>query len=145
VRRHSPPEPSSDAARAVMRGNRSADTVPELALRRALHRRGLRFRVHRQVLESLRCRPDVVFGPARVAVFVMGCFWHRCPEHGALPQANRDYWAAKFARNVARDRRNRDALEHAGWHVVWVWEHERPDAAAERLEAVVRSRRTGSR
>jgi DNA mismatch endonuclease (patch repair protein) len=123
-----------------MRGNRSVDTVPELDVRRALHRRGLRFRMHRQVVPGLRCRPDVVFGPARVAVFVMGCFWHRCPWHATTPHANHDYWAAKFARNVARDERNREALERAGWHVVWVWEHEHAEAAAERVAEIVWSR-----
>jgi DNA mismatch endonuclease (patch repair protein) len=123
-----------------MVGNRSIDTAPELALRRELHRRGLRFRVHRQVLPELRCRPDVTFGPTRVAVFVMGCFWHRCPEHATTPKANRNYWKNKFARTVTRDAHNREALERAGWLVVWVWEHESVGTAAERVEQAVRER-----
>jgi DNA mismatch endonuclease (patch repair protein) len=94
-----PPTPaaSSDAARATMRANRRRDTGPELALRRELHRRGLRYRVdHRPVAET-RCRVDIVFTRARVAVFVDGCFWHGCPSHGNVPRANREWWAQKLA------------------------------------------------
>src|SRR4051812_29059196 len=82
------PPPSSDASRAVMVANRGADTAPELALRSILHRRGLRFRKHVAPLPGLRCRADVVFTRARVAVFVDGCFWHRCPDHATFPKAN---------------------------------------------------------
>ncbi|MGH9025480.1 MAG: very short patch repair endonuclease [Acidimicrobiia bacterium] len=142
--RTSAPPASSEATRAVMLANRNTNTGPELMLRRALHGRGLRFRLHREILPGLRCRPDIVFGPARVAVFVMGCFWHRCPQHATMPRANRDYWAAKFARTVARDERNREALQRAGWVVVWVWEHESVDAAAAQVAGVVRARRGGA-
>jgi len=109
-----------------MRANRSRDTGPELALRSALHRRGLRFRKEVGIRASGAERPiraDIVFPRQRIAVFVDGCFWHGCPEHGELPVANRDYWHAKFQRNVDRDHRNTAALTAAGWQVVRIWEH----------------------
>jgi len=120
-----------------MRGNRSAETSPEVALRSELHRRGRRFRKHHQPIPGLRCRADLVFAGARVAVFVDGCFWHRCPEHGTEPRTNSDYWEAKLERNVARDRRNDVALKAAGWSVVRVWEHDSPQRAADIVEAAL--------
>ena len=75
--------------------------------------------------------------PARIAVFVDGCFWHACPSTGTCPQANREWWRAKLELNVARDRRNEQALAGAGWHVIRVWEHEPINAAADRICAVV--------
>src|SRR4051794_31087677 len=100
------PAPSSAAARAVMLANRGAETGPEVALRSALHRRGLRFRKHVQPIASLRCRADVVFPGAKVAVFVDGCFWHRCPIHATFPKANAAWWKAKLDETHQRDRRN---------------------------------------
>lgn len=133
-----PPAASSLAARAVMRGNRGVDTTPEVALRSALHRRGLRFRKHVQAVRELRCRPDIVFASRRVAVFVDGCYWHRCPTHGVSPRQNAEYWSAKLDRNVARDRRNDEALAAAGWKVVRVWEHEPVEHALAAVEAALR-------
>jgi DNA mismatch endonuclease (patch repair protein) len=75
-----------------------------------------------------------------VAVFVDGCFWHRCPEHGTSPRTNSEYWQIKLDRNVARDRRNNDALAASGWVVVRVWEHEDVADAADRIEAILESR-----
>jgi DNA mismatch endonuclease (patch repair protein) len=106
-----------------MLGNRS-ESAPEVVLRSALHRRGLRFRKHLQPLRGLRCKPDIVFTRQRVAVFVDGCFWHRCPEHGSAPKANGDWWRQKLDANVARDRRNDAALSEAGWRVLRLWTHE---------------------
>jgi DNA mismatch endonuclease (patch repair protein) len=82
-----------------------------------------------------------VFPTERVAVFVDGCFWHRCPVHGTVPKRNRDYWLPKLQANEARDRRNDEALAALGWRVVRVWEHESPDEAAAGIAAVVRGRR----
>lgn len=137
---HAPP-PSSPRALAVMRGNRSTDTLPEVALRRELHRRGLRFRKHMQVVPGLRCRPDVVFPRARVAVECRGCFWHSCPVDAVLPKSNLDYWLPKLERTVERDRRNEALLADAGWAVIVVWEHDDPTEAADGIEKTVRSRR----
>ncbi len=117
-----------------MRANRRRDTGPELALRKELHRRGLRFRVDHAPVKGVRCRADLVFTRARVAVFVDGCFWHACPEHGNLPAANREWWRAKLELNVARDQRNDAELQKAGWRVIRVWEHEPLAAAAERVQ-----------
>ena len=123
-----------------MRANRAVDTRPELALRSELHRRGYRFRKAVAPAKGLRCRADIVFARARVAVFVDGCFWHRCPAHGTSPSTNSDYWQVKLDRNVARDLRNNDALADSGWAVVRVWEHEEVADAADRIEAVIESR-----
>lgn len=136
------PPASTSAVRAVMQGNRSADTRPELALRSELHRRGLRFRKHLAPIRGLRCRADVVFQTERVAVFCDGCYWHRCPDHGTEPATHSAYWTAKLDRNVVRDRRNDEALAAAGWRVVRVWEHEDATAAADRVETAVRERRS---
>lgn len=121
-----PPAPSSTRARNVMRGNRSESAV-ERQLRSMLHRRGLRFRKHLAPLRGLRCRADIVFTRRRVAVFVDGCFWHRCPDHASDPKANGEWWALKLGANVARDARNNRELTQAGWKVLRLWEHEAPD------------------
>lgn len=126
-----------------MQRNTSIDTKPEAAVRSELHRRGLRYRKHCRPVLAIRCRADLVFAKARVAVFVDGCFWHRCPIHGTSPRSNSDYWAAKLDRNVARDRENDAALRRAGWRVIRVWEHEDPETAAERIVRAVRMREVG--
>jgi DNA mismatch endonuclease (patch repair protein) len=117
------------------------DTLPELAIRSELHRRGFRFRVDRAPVPGLRSRADIVFGPARVAVYVDGCFWHSCPEHGTRPKANAEWWERKLDRNQERDRETDRVLLEQGWEVVRIWEHEDPVAAADRVEAAVRDRR----
>ena len=132
------PAASSPGVRAVMQGNRSRDTRHEVALRRELHRRGLRFRKHVALVPGVRFRPDVLFPRQRVAVECLGCFWHRCPVDGVTPRTNAAYWLAKLERNVERDRRNSAALAAAGWQLLVVWEHEDPVEAADRIEAVVR-------
>lgn len=134
-----PPAPpaSSEGVRRVMQGNHGEDTGPERALRSALHRLGLRFFKNRRPTQDVRCRADVVFPGARVAVFVDGCFWHRCPMHGVSPSTNSNYWQAKLDRNVARDRANDQTLRNAGWEVLRVWEHEEPEEAAKRVRSLV--------
>lgn len=120
-----------------MRNTRSRDTPAELAIRRLLHARGLRYRVDVRPVRELRRKADLVFGPARVAVFVDGCFWHACPEHGSAPKSNADWWSEKLRTNVERDRDTDARLAAAGWTVVRVWEHERPADAADHIAAVV--------
>lgn len=117
------------------------DTKPELALRRELWRRGLRYRVDVAPISGVRRRADVVFSGLRVAVYVNGCYWHSCPDHATVPKANRDWWVAKLEANVRRDRDTDLTLRSAGWEVVRVWEHEATTVAADRVEAVVRQRR----
>jgi DNA mismatch endonuclease (patch repair protein) len=111
------------------------DTGPEVALRRDLHRRGLRFRVH----VALPGRPDIAFTRVRLAVFVDGCFWHRCPVHGTSPKNNGAWWADKLEANVQRDARQTAELARLGWTVLRVWEHESTDAAADAIERTYRS------
>jgi DNA mismatch endonuclease (patch repair protein) len=118
-----------------MRGNRKTDSRPEIALRSALHRRGLRFRKNVRPEPDINCNVDIVFRGPRLAVFLDGCFWHRCPEHGTTPSTNVTYWMAKIARNVERDRANDELLTRRGWRVLHVWEHEPPMEAASRIEA----------
>ena len=126
--------------RRRMQLQRERDTQPELALRRALHRRGLRYRVDRQIVPGTRRRADIVFSGPRVAVFVDGCFWHGCPDHGnAAPKTNTRYWLSKIEGNQARDRDTDARLIEAGWRVVRFWEHEDVEAAAEHVVALVRS------
>jgi len=121
-----------------MRANRRTDTGPELALRRALHAAGYRYRKDfRLDLAGQRVRPDIAFTGRRVAVFVDGCFWHCCPQHGTQPANNTWYWGPKLARNVARDRTADAALAAAGWRVVRVWEHESLEAAVAAVAAAL--------
>lgn len=130
-----PPTPGRSRNMAAIRRK---DTKPERAIRSLLHAAGRRYRVDvRLVLEGARPRPDILFTGARVAVFVDGCFWHCCPEHGRQPGVNGGYWGPKLERNVARDRAADEALKAAGWTVVRVWEHEAPQEATERILAVL--------
>ena len=102
---------------------KSADTAPEIKVRRLVHRLGYRFRLHRRDLPGT---PDLVLPRHRAVIFVHGCFWHqhRCRRGDRRPQANRGYWVAKLERNVRRDARNRRELRRLGWRVLTVWECE---------------------
>ncbi|MFB7113781.1 very short patch repair endonuclease [Streptomyces sp. NPDC056291] len=130
---------SSDAARATMRANRSRDTKPELALRRAVHALGLRYRVSVRPLPSLRRTADLVFPRAKVAVFLDGCFWHGCPNHHTLAATNSEYWQEKVRRNRERDRDTSRRLAEAGWIVLRIWEHEDPGEAALKVAEAVKA------
>jgi DNA mismatch endonuclease (patch repair protein) len=121
-----------------MQSNRRTDTGPERLLRSALHRRGLRFRKDYRIdLPALRVHVDIAFTRQKLAVFVDGCFWHRCPEHATDPKANAAFWERKLQSNVERDRRVERALAGAGWRVIRSWEHELPQATAERIAGVL--------
>jgi len=128
-----------------MQSNKSRDTGPELAVRSAVHRLGLRFRVNRRPLPGLRRTADLVFPTERVAVFVDGCFWHGCPEHYTVPKANAEFWASKLAANVNRDRETDRLLTAAGWTSIRIWEHQAPGDAALAIDAVVRASRIRGR
>ena len=137
--RHVPPA-SSETTRERMRRTRRRDTKPELALRSELHRLGLRYYVDRAVTTSKK-RADVIFPRVRVAVYVDGCFWHGCPTHGTLPQANHEWWASKLNANRSRDQRTNRELSEAGWVVLRFWEHDNPVAAARQVKGIVDDRR----
>lgn len=124
---------SSPGVRRRMQAQGARDTGPEIAVRR-LHARGLRYRVDRAPLPGLRRRADIVFGPARLAVYIDGCFWHGCPEHGNQPCANSDYWGPKLRGNRERDVETDRLLAASGWAVVRAWEHEASTAVASRVE-----------
>jgi len=132
------PAASSAAVRLVMQGNRKRDTRPELAVRRAAHRLGLRYRVAARPLPHLNCTADLVFPRARVAVFVDGCYWHGCPEHYRPPRTNPSYWGPKIARNQERDSWVTAELSSEGWTVLRFWEHDLADVAASTIAAAVR-------
>ncbi|MEX1134970.1 MAG: very short patch repair endonuclease [Acidimicrobiia bacterium] len=130
------PYPTRPGVTAVMKGNRKTDTKPELALRSALHRSGLRFRKDHTVKvdEGRTIRVDVAFPRAKLAVFVDGCFWHGCPQHGTVPRSNTGYWGPKLAGNVARDHKTDERLRSAGWAVLRIWEHETVEDACARVQ-----------
>lgn len=123
-----------------MANTRGRDTTSELALRRAVHALGLRYRVDVRPVPSIRRRADLVFARATVAVFLDGCFWHGCPEHISWPRRNAAYWRSKIEANQRRDIETDGLLRASGWTVVRVWEHEVPSEAARQIERVVRGR-----
>lgn len=126
-----------------MRANRRSNTKPEWQLRRALHRLGYRYRKDfRLVANDVRVRADIVFTRWKVAVFVDGCFWHACPEHGREPTNNEWYWTPKLRRNVERDARVTAALEDAGWTVLRIWEHAELTEAVRSVESAIDARRS---
>lgn len=115
------PPASSEATRHVMQANRSKNTKPELVVRASLRAAGLTgYRLHWKKAPG---HPDICFPGRRVAIFVHGCYWHRCP-HCALPspKSHTEFWQAKFARNRARDERDCALLAREGWTVLVVWE-----------------------
>ena len=131
------PTPSSASVSRRMARTLQRDTPPEQALRKAIHKRGLRYRVHALVPGVDRARPDILFPTEKVAVYVDGCFWHSCPEHATQPSNNADWWRAKLNANQARDQRHTSALQACGWTVLRFWEHEDPTECAVVVEQVV--------
>ncbi|MGJ3508931.1 very short patch repair endonuclease [Enemella sp. A6] len=122
--------PVTDAATSArMSRQKTRDTGPELALRRALHRMGYRYRVDAALPGMPRRRADLLFPGPKVAVFVDGCFWHGCPEHATRPTRNSTWWEQKLTGNVERDRDTTEHLTALGWTVVRVWEHESAEDA----------------
>lgn len=133
-------EPPTAAVRRRMQRTKQRDTEVEMAIRRAVYRRGLRYRVDQRPTRSVRSRADLVFAGPRVAVYIDGCFWHSCPLHGTRPKKNMSYWSAKLQANRDRDQRVDDTLRGEGWLVLRIWEHEDPEEAAQKIEGAVRSR-----
>jgi DNA mismatch endonuclease (patch repair protein) len=130
---------SPEKRSSVMRQVKGRDTTPELKVRKALTRLGLRYRLHRKDLPGA---PDIVLPGRRLALFVHGCFWHGhdCARGARTPKQNRDYWTAKIGRNRARDERTRAELQALGWTSLVLWECELKDAEdlQRRLAALVR-------
>lgn len=133
------PAASSPEALKRMQRTPRRDTPCELKLRSAIHRMGLRFRVD-WPLPGTRRRADLAFTRARVAVFVDGCFWHRCPVHGTLPKANAPWWQEKLTANALRDRDTDARLTASGWCVLRFWEHDDMMFAADRVRHLVLGR-----
>lgn len=117
--------------RKCMSSVRGTNTKPELLLRKALWHKGLRYRLK----SELPGKPDIVLTRYKIAIFVDGCFWHNCPEHGSLPETNTSFWENKIARNVERDNEVNILLHQNGWMVIRVWEHE----IKQSLEKVVKN------
>lgn len=124
-----------------MRGNRRRDTRPEMRVRRLLHAKGLRYLVDVAPLSGSRRRADLVFRGPRVAVFIDGCFWHGCPQHGMTPRTNTTFWAAKLLRNRERDLETNGLLVAAGWTPLRFWEHQDPAEVASAVAEAVRGGR----
>lgn len=127
---------------------RGVDTSPELKLRSALWRSGLRFRLNVRIH---RIRPDIIFERRKIAIFVDGCFWHGCPIHYVMPRTRIDFWSEKLAVNTSRDRNQTRLLIGSGWIVLRYWEHEIRDDLYRIVEEIrdiyrgVRSHQAASR
>ncbi|MEI2775199.1 MAG: very short patch repair endonuclease [Tetrasphaera sp.] len=129
----------SPERRRNMQANRSRDTKPELRVRQRLHARGLRYRVAVRPEPTLPRRADIVFTRQRVVVFIDGCFWHGCPEHGRTSfSRNETYWNPKILRTKERDQEVDGLLTSAGWTVLRFWEHDDVDAVVSAVEVAVR-------
>jgi DNA mismatch endonuclease (patch repair protein) len=120
---------------------RQTGTKPEIALRKELHKRGLRYRVNFEVLHKPRRVADIAFTSLSIAVFVDGCFWHGCPLHATWPKQNAEFWRKKIAANQLRDDDTNHRLRELGWTTIRIWSHETVHEAALRvLSAVYESR-----
>ena len=135
------PKPLTGAIARRMRAVKQKNTAPELELRTALHRLGLRYRVNASTLPHSRFRADIVFRRGKVAIFVNGCFWHGCATHRTIPRNNFSWWAQKLENTRIRDRRIDSDLKLAGWFPIRVWEHDDFYRAAHAIRAVVIHRR----
>lgn len=133
------PPPTDKKTQNRMKRQARRDTKPEVLLRKALTKHGLRYRVDHAPLKGVRSKADVVFPRLKLAVFVQGCFWHGCPTHSRPTKSNTKWWADKIAANCKRDIETTDRLVAAGWQVERVWEHEAPLDAADRIAGIVRA------
>ncbi|MDX3662879.1 very short patch repair endonuclease [Streptomyces sp. ID05-26A] len=132
-----PTKAANAGVRRSMQSNKGRDTKPELAIRKLLHARGLRYRVSYRPLPRVRRTADIVFTRLKVAVFVDGCFWHGCEDHHTVAATNAAYWAEKVRRNRERDQETDRLLRDAGWLPIRIWEHQDPVTAVDDISAVV--------
>ncbi len=126
---------------ALMARVRRSGTAPEIILRSALHQAGYRYRLNSGI--GLPGTPDVVLRRLSLAIFVDGCFWHGCPQHGSVPKTNTEFWIAKILRNRQRDKDVDHALRNLGWTVFRVWEHETRANLPDILQQIVQLDRAG--
>ncbi len=126
--------PPSRQVRLQMKAQKTAGTGIEMRIRRGLHARGIRFRVDRRPLLEHKFRGDIVWMGRRLVVFLDGCFWHGCPDHGTTPKSNTQWWRNKIEANRNRDRRVDEVLRANGWTVLRFWEHQE---GATIIEAIV--------
>ena len=131
------PVASSDSVRLRMQTQPRRDTKPEVALRKHLFAHGLRYRVAYPVPGMPRRSIDIAFPKAKLAVFVDGCFWHSCPEHGVSPKNSSEWWRSKLEQNQLRDAATTTHLREQGWQVLRVWEHEAPSDVLPVILAVI--------
>lgn len=130
------PEPTSEVTTKVMKANKGKDTGPEQTVRRLLREIG--YPGYRLNWKKVPGRPDIAYPGRKIAIFVNGCFWHRCPHCNLpLPKSHTEFWREKFERNVARDEEKTRALEALGWTVITIWECElkNPEAVKRRLSS----------
>lgn len=115
------PIPEKESISRAMSANKAKDTKPELALRKFLWKNGLRgYRLHWKKVPG---RPDIVYSKKKIAIFVNGCFWHRCPNcNPSTPKTHQEFWLKKFCNNIERDKRKLKELKRLGWQVIVIWE-----------------------
>jgi DNA mismatch endonuclease (patch repair protein) len=140
-------QPSSPETSRRMAKVRQKGTDAETALRRELYQRGLRYRVDYELLKKPRRVADVAFPGLKIAIFVDGCFWHGCPQHGTWPKQNAEFWRQKIEANRLRDADTNSRLLEIGWTVLRFWEHESPIEATEivaQTVAIAKAKRCAS-
>jgi DNA mismatch endonuclease (patch repair protein) len=130
-------QPSSLEASRRMAKVRQKGTGPEIALRRELYRRGLRYRIDFTVIKKPRRVADIAFPGLRIAIFVDGCFWHGCTAHATWPKQNAEFWLQKIEANRRRDADTNERLHSIGWTVLRFWEHELAPSAADAIANLV--------
>lgn len=141
-RRDRAPRPADSATALRMQAQRQRDTRCEMNIRRELHKRGIRYRIDCRPIPNMRRRADIVIRSAKLAVFVDGCFWHGCPLHWKPPKQHSEWWEAKVAANIRRDKDTTALVEDAGWMVIRAWEHEDATIVAARIADVLYERQS---
>ena len=137
------PIPAKASTSRLMQANKAKNTKPEMLLRKALWLAGIRgYRLHSSALPG---KPDIAFTKLKLAIFINGCFWHRCPKCDLpLPRSNTDFWREKFNANIVRDQKKVRALRKAGWHTITIWECQLLSGmgkAVKQIERAIRKRK----
>jgi len=129
------PIPVRESTSRLMSKNKSKNTKPEIVLRKEMWRKRIRgYRLHWKKVPG---KPDIAFPGRRIAIFVNGCFWHRCPHcQPQLPKSNVDFWKNKFEKNVERDKNKREQLAQVGWETITIWECQIKNNVIEQVELI---------